>query len=427
MTLDPVHYDGIAELATRLSVSLPDDDGTEFANRVFKEWLNPLENDDGEPIIEPIGDTKKYEVDMEDIALSAPPFPTQHGLDAGTINPTTFRNGIVLDIAQATMAANPTDLELHRPRTVVGMAHSNDGTVDCEEDDWETFDKRHSRARLLQAPRNVSQNVEAVVHTLSLYLAEVTHARAHLDHVDDLLILDGPLYPTGLLSWEQRHPELRDLLAEAERPQDVIEQYLSLVAECVDQDIPLAGIVKNQSGRSITRALKRQHDTNIPWVDDVGLFERILSRPTPSHERRDRSVLRYTNWFISRCGVNGRFGAVAGNETIGGGATSDSLEATDTPTSPTDFEVTFCMVYDPRTRVLYRIEAPRAFTEDGTRRKMLTDQFLRDIAYEQGPPEAVAKADELARIGRDEKDELVELIERTFETTERQSYNDIRW
>jgi hypothetical protein len=410
MTLDPVHFDGIARLAGRISQRVDATEHEAVAGTVFEEYLDPLWYD-GRRIIEPIGDVRRRRVDVADVALQEPPFPTQHGLDSGTINPTTFTNGLVLDVAQAAMAAVPSDLELHRSRSVVTTAHSNDPTVDCGEEEWTPFDGGYSRGRILQAPR-VNRYEEAVVHALSLYLAEVSHAALKAEVVDDLLILDGPIYPKGLLAWADRHPELAELLVEEERPRDVIGRYLGLVERFADRGIPLTGFIKNGSSKAITRAVR--NETRAPWVDDAAFFERVLRRTDGSGELLT-DELTFTNWFVSRCGVDGPLSA--DGDAIGL-ERSRPLE---------DYEVTFFCVYDPRSELLFRVESPAVFTRDPETREALTTQFLRDVAHEGGPPLAVAKADELARIGRDEKAALIRAIEQRFGADRDRGYDDERW
>jgi hypothetical protein len=309
------------------------------------------------------------------------------------------------------MAAVPSDLELHRARTVVATVHSNDATVDCEEEEWTMFDRGYSRGRILQAPR-VSRYEEAVVHALSLYLAEVTHAKLQAEVVDDLLVLDGPVYPKGLLAWSDRHPELADLLVEEERPRDVVAGYVELVETFAERGVPLVGFVKNSGSKAITRAVRRE--ARAPWVDDAAFFRRALERTDDDGERRtDR--LTFTNWFVSRCGVDGPLSA--DGDALGLDRTRDDA----------DYEVTFCCVYDPREDLLFRVEAPAVFTRDPELREALTMQLLRDVAHERGPPLAVAKADELARIGREEKAALGRAIEERFGAERDRSYDDERW
>ena len=410
MTLDPVHFEGIARLAGRINQRVDSTEHEAVAETVFEEFLDPLYHD-GRPILEPLGELRRRRIDVEDAALREPPFPTQHGLDSGTINPTTFTNGLVLDVAQAAMAAVPSELELHRSRSVVTTAHSNDPTVDCDEGEWSAFDEGYSRGRVLQAPR-VNRYEEAVVHALSLYLAEVSHATLQADVVDDLLILDGPIYPKGLLAWTDRHPELAELLVEEERPRDVIARYIGLVERFADRGVPLAGFIKNGGSKAITRAVRGT--TRAPWVDDAAFFERVLRR-TDAEGDTLTDELTFTNWFRSRAGVDKPLSADG--------------DALGLPRSraPEDYEVTFFCLYDPRSELLFRVEAPAVFTRDPDVREALTMQFLRDVAHESGPPLAVAKADELARIGREERAALIRSIEQRFDSDRDRSYDDERW
>jgi hypothetical protein len=410
MTLDPVHFDGIARLAGRISQRVDAADHEAFAETVFEEFLDPLWHD-GRRVIEPLDEPKRRRIDIEDAALQEAPFPTQHGLDSGTINPTTFTNGLVIDVAQAGMAAVPSDLELHRARSVVATVHSNDATVDCEEDEWTMFDGGYSRGRVLQAPR-VNRYEEAVVHALSLYLAEVTHARTQSDVVEDLLVLDGPIYPKGLLAWSDRHPELSDLLVEADRPRDVVARYIQLIETFAEREVPIVGFVKNSGSKAITRAVRSRE--RAPWANDAAFFRQALRR-TDDEGDPLTDQLTFTNWFVSRCGVDEPLSA--------DGDALDIERARD----PEEYEVTFCCVYDPRDDLLFRIEAPAAFTRDESLREALTMQLLRDIAHEGGPPLAVAKADELARISREEKAALARAIEERFDAERDRSYDDERW
>jgi len=412
MTLDPVHVDGIARLAGRITRDVPDTDHREMAETVWAEFLDPLYAD-GDPVLEPMGDQRRRRVDTEDVALRDDPFPTQHGLDSGTINPTTFKNGLVLDVAQAAMAGVPSDLELHRARTVVMTAHANDVTVDLQGEGWLGYDEGYTQRRILQVPR-VDRYAQTVVHALALYLAESHHAITEAEVVDDLLILDGPIYPTGILKWTDRHPELAGLLEDHETPRAVVENYLELVETFVERETPLIGFVKNSASNAITRTVRRK--TNAPWANDAAFFSQVLANRDDDGDTRT-DVLTFTDWFRSRVGTD-RLLSTQG---------SDVVDLDDRPLDRADYEVTFFVVYDPRTDLLFRVEAPAAFTADPDRRERLTMQVLTDVAAEQGPPLAVAKADELARIDRQGKEMLRRTIEQRFDSERQRSYDDERW
>jgi len=410
MTLDPVHVEGIARLAGRVSDGVDDREDSAVAERAWTEFLDPL-YDDGELVLEPIEAVRRHKVPIEDVALEATPFETQHGLDAGTINPTTFKNGLVLDVSQAAMAAVPSDVDLHRARTIVMTVHTNDPGVDVHEPEWRMDDGGYARRRVLHAPR-VDRYEQTVVHALALYLAESEHAIDQAEVVEDLLVLDGPIYPTGLLKWAERDPELRRLLTDEEQPQDVVANYLGLVETFVERDVPLVGFVKNSASKAITRTLRSK--LGAPWVDDEAFFRRILERLDGDGDPRT-DALTFTNWFRSRVGTDGM---LAGDSPVVDCDRELDAEA---------YEVTFFVVYDPRDDLVYCVEAPYAVTRESDVRADLTRHLLGEIARERGPPLPVGKADDLARIDRQGKRTLRRRIEREFDTGPRRSYDDKRW
>ena len=417
MTLDPVHFDGIARLARRIDHGASAADHRAFAETVWQEFLDPLVHD-GRLVVEPIDEVSRHLVDVEDVALIDRPYPTEHGLDAGTINPTTFRNGLVVDVAQAAMASTPTDLDLHRSRTVVATVHSNDPTASVD-DRWDTFDEGYSRSRAVKVPP-LPRFAAGVVHALALYLAESRHALDHFEAVDDLLVLDGPLYPRGLLRWSDQHPDLAEFLAGDHRPKAVLENYVRLVEAAVERDVPLVGFVKNPASRVISRTVAAK-GAAAPWTDDTAFFTRVLERGEYVDDvdgdrwERDTDALSYTGWFRSRGGVDRPLSADGGALGVDRRLPADR------------YEVTFFVLYDPRDDLCYRIEAPYAVTEDPAVRRRLAHQLLADVATAAGPPSVVQKADELARISNAEKSSLRETFEERFETTLDRNYDDHRW
>jgi hypothetical protein len=410
MTLDPVHVDGIADLAGRVSRSVDERDHSDVANRAWAEFLDPL-YDDGSEVLVPLGKHRKRQVKIEDIALEETGFATQHGLDAGTINPTTFNNGLVIDVSQAAMASVPSDVELHRGRTIVMTIHTNDDGVGIHDADWRLDDRGYARRRVLRAPR-VDRYEQTVVHALALYRAESEHALEQADIVTDLLVLDGPIYPTGLLNWVDRDPELKRLIIEEAEFTGVIENYLELVETFVEREIPLVGFVKNSTAKALTRTLRKK--TGAPWLDDDAFFRRVLSRPDEHGDPRT-DALTFTGWFRSRLGVHGVL-------------SGDTLSLDHDYRLPAEaYEVTFFVVYDPRDDLIYRVEAPYGVTRETDTRERLTRHLLSEIAAQRGPPLAVAKADTLASIGQDEKGTLRRRIEREFDTGQQRRYDDLRW
>ncbi len=420
MTLDPVHVDSIADLAAYLARNVDDADHGDVAARVWADFLDPLYGPDGRAVLEPVGEKRLHAVGVEDVALAEDPFETTHGLDSGTINPTTFKNGLVVDVAQAAMAATPSNLDLHRRRSIVAATHVNDDTVPLDEP-WRSVDEGYCRWRVLQVPR-VNRYAEGIVHALALYLAESSHALEHADEVSDLLVLDGPLYPVELLNWRDRDAELR-ALAEELQPRSIVENYVRLVESFVERDVPLCGFVKNPASKRVVGTLREgDRGIDVPWTDDAALFTRLLERRTEDgdgrqHGPEDRRTdeLTFTSWFVSRGGVDATVAA------------DGDAYGVERRLDPELYETCFFAVYEPRTDVLYRVETPYAFARDEDTREAIARQILGGVAARRGPPEAVAKADGLARISAAEKSSLRQRFVETLDADEVRRYDDVRW
>jgi len=412
MTLDPVHFDGIADLASRIRHEVDAEEHRDVAEETWANYLDPLYGDDG-PVLEPLAEQRRSAADLEALALQPSPFDTAHGLDSGTINPKTFKNGLVLDLAQAAMSATPSELDLHRSRTVITSVHSNDATVRTDTD-WRKWDEGYSRGRIVHtAP--LARDQERVVHGLALYLAESHHALEHADAVGDLLLLDGPVYPKQLVNWADRHASLADLVTENELVGEVLENYVRLVERFAEKEVPLAGFVKSPASQALVRAL-RDRGRPTPWASDAAFFGQVLERREFDGEEYHRVTdeLAWTGWFTSTLGADGVF--------------ADASELGVERELPAEcYEVAFFVVYDPRTDLVHKVELPRAFADSEDCRDAVERYVTSQVAAEAGPPKPVGKADELARIGATEKEELVRKLEQSFDSRRDENYDDQRW
>ncbi|MCF2207316.1 MULTISPECIES: DNA double-strand break repair nuclease NurA [Halobacterium] len=412
MTLDPVHFDGIADLAAHITHEVDAEEHRDLADETWREFLDPLYGDDG-PVLEPVDDLAKRAAPIEELALQPDAFDTAHGLDSGTINPRTFTNGLVLDLAQAAMSATPSELDCHRARTTITSVHSNDASVDTSTD-WQTHDEGYWRGRIVHTTP-LARDQERVVHGLALYLAESHHAREHAHRVEDLLLLDGPVYPKQLVNWADRHASLADLVTQNELVGEVLENYVRLVEDFADRGVPLAGFVKSPASQALVRAL-RDRGRPTPWATDAAFFGQVLERREfdgDDHHRRT-DELTWTCWFTSTLGADGVF------------ADADAL-GVDRELDAACYEVAFFVVYDPRTDLVHRVEVPRVFADDPDCRAAVERYVTSQVAAEAGPPKPVGKADELARISSDEKQELVRKLERVVGSREDRNYDDHRW
>ncbi|WP_137284831.1 DNA double-strand break repair nuclease NurA [Halorussus salinisoli] len=415
MTLDPVHFDGIAGLADHIDYDAEDQDHRDSAESVWQNFLDPLYDGDGRPILEPMDDLSRRRVSAEEIALEDEPFPTTHGLDAGTLNPRPFKNGLVLDVAHAAMSANPSDLDLHDCRTVVKALHSNDTSKNFGTE-WESYNDGSQR-RIVHTHLPQNQYEEDVVHALALYLAESSHALEHADRVSEFLLLDGPIYPKGVLRWYSRSSVLTDLFEESDHVSRILDNYVELVETFADRGVPFAGFVKNVSAKSVVRTLKRETDFGpVPWAHDAGLFAQILERRELVDGEFERLTddLTLTNWFESRAGLDGFFD-------------DEDNPHLDRRLDSDQYKVTFCVVYDPRRDLVFKVEAPKAFTDDPETRDRIERQVLQEVALQRGPPQAISKADGLAAIDRGSVDSLVKSFERSLDTELDENYNAVRW
>jgi len=255
-------------------------------------------------------------------------------------------------------------------------------------EEWTMQDEGYARERILQVPR-VDRYEQDVVHALALYLAESEHALKEADLVEDLLILDGPVYPTGLLQWADHDPELAELLVKDD-VLDVVANYVDLVEEFVERDAALAGFVKSTTSKAITRIVRKEQG------NAVGQRRRVLPADTRTPRRRGRAHHRRADVHqLVPARASGRTGCSRPAATRWASSGNSTTRA---------YEVTFFVVYDPREDLLYRVESPYGITRDEGTRDAITRQVLADVAAERGPPLAVRKADELARIGGDEKE-----------------------
>ncbi|MFB6133378.1 MAG: DNA double-strand break repair nuclease NurA [Halanaeroarchaeum sp.] len=416
MTLDPVHYDGIASLAERISHDVDPEEHRDVATQVWEQYLDPLYGQVG-PVLEPIATQARRRAAIDELALQQDVYDSAHGVDSGTINPTTFKNGLLLDLAQAAMSATPSSLTLHRDRTYIMTVYSNDATVDHGGDGWTSFDEGHGRAQVVHTAQ-LARDQERVVHGLALYLAESHHALDHADRVEDLLVLDGPLYPKQIAHWLDRHGTLADLVTEDDLVEEVVKNYLRLVERFVADEVPLVGFVKSPQSQAMIRAL-RERGRQTPWASDAAFFAQVLERHEPGGTAgaadRIRDELTWTSWFRSRLGADGVFAA------------EDADVGVDRQLDADAYGVVFFVIYDPRTDLVYKVELPAAFAEDEAVRGAVERWAVGEVAARRGPPQPIAKADELARIGGGQKREVVRRLERSFETEVDSNYDRERW
>jgi len=226
-----------------------------------------------------------------------------------------------------------------------------------------------------RAPRAAGEPVRrGVVHALALYLAAGgTHALDHADEVDDLLVLDGPIYPKELFTWDDRNPELGARRPRGEAPRRSRE--VRPAGRAVRRARRAAGRVREEppAGRSFARWLGRASNRRGPttrrfFSPALGAARgRRGRRRQPTRPRRRRAHLHHV---VPQSGRrrrdDGRRRRRARHRTRARpGAVRADVHGR----------------VRPRTDVTYhKLEAPYAFARDPSIRERLTRQVLADVA-----------------------------------------------
>lgn len=408
MTLDSVHFEAIDGIVDSLESPGRATRRTELAERLWETVI--VESPDDVPI-EPLEPPARRSTRVDDLAVATRPFDQVAAVDAGSLNPTTFQNGLVVDLAHAAMATTPSDVDRHRRRTILAVVHGPPAEVRSDRE-WSTFDDGFGRVRMVASPPT-DRDEETAVHTLALEGAEIEHAHANRATMDEALILDGSVYPASILHWQDREGALRSRM-DATAPRNVLQRSIDVVDDCVDADVALFSIVKNWTARGLVRQLE-DHDgvdsTPLPWRTDYGLFQQWLNDLAVDEE----PALRWTSWFRMDYGVGRAMPSAVADLGL------------DTAAASAAYGLGFMVVYDPRENVAFRVEAPLEVVTDPTHREAITTHVLSGVAQTGGPPPTLDKADQLAGISRGERQELYRHLERVLGSRRLQRYDAVRW
>jgi hypothetical protein len=288
---------------------------------------------------------------------------------------------------------------------VVGVAYLDDPETTLR---TQSFEGDRVCADLLRFPagaeetRNLAKSVSAVAQRLS----ESAQALDTVDAMDGALFLDGAVLPLGIVYWLLRDAFGRQSPASTWAvPRRIVENYVALIDRQHAQGYPVIGVVKTSSMRQVLDALRVKIETHeltgpdgrafgVPWTHDHQWIAQVLR-----HESlRD---LTYTSWFVSkgqeieeqRCDL---LDLVA--NALGQGA-------------PGDYRRAFFYVRLPRTGDVLRVETPLLMVRDEERRRQVQLKALKEIARRRGVPQAVHRADRLARIGQENRAAIRSMIE----------------
>lgn len=346
---------------------------------------------------------------------------TTYGIDASTTRPMEYNNGLVVDTAHAKTAVTSRDAnrDIERSGRVVAVAyHDDDDSVLFSQ----TFEHEYVVSEIVCFPQSTEEprNVSKSVATIAQQLSESKQAVDSLDAIDGPLFLDGSVLPLGIAYWVlldyagQRSPA-----GSWDLPAEILDNYIEVIDRLYEQELPVIGIVKTSTTSQLLTALREKitsHDIrddegrvpSVPWVRDHQFVSEVLR-----HD--DLEYLTYTSWFVHR-----------GQEI--GGARRDVVEPRAHRLAhgdPSEYRRAFCFVRLPKTGDLFRIEAPYLMVDDETAREQVRLKALKEIASRRGVPRAIERADRLARISRENREMIRDLLERAEPSYD---YNwDGRW
>ncbi|HJH32109.1 MAG TPA: DNA double-strand break repair nuclease NurA [Methanosarcinaceae archaeon] len=413
MTLEQVHIKAISHLAHQIDLCRDDEDA-KTASDLF-EMLRELRYD-GEVVLRSIGELRRSKVNVDQMALSRDPFGITYSCDSGSTNPISFDNGLFVDFCHCALASTPTDLGLHRRRTIVSATYSPSSKVTINTTDgWEMFDEDEGRCKIVRIqPGLLNKRIKRMVHNIAIYLSESEHILWMMDRLekDGFFIMDGPIYPKQLMYWMV--VESDDIRIRYDpHAKKILQNYIDIMDHHIGNRIPIVGFVKNPEDMQIMQTIKKQGGrVDIPWVMDAQFFKNALS--LDRNGQGNNRYITYTNWFMQpnqfyEKMLDSTSPLVAGSP--------------DHKFGRGDYSLTFFMVYVPMMDVIFKVESPYGITKNEDMRNIITRKILYDLSV-SGVPTTLLKADSIAKIRLGEKEQIIGQFDDLKVDTK---YNDIRW
>jgi len=435
MTLEPVHMHKISELVKRIDSTYDPEEQEAIAD--IYELLKELKV--GEKIVlRAVDRLYRGIIRTELMSQCKDPYPLTYACDSGSTNPMTYDNGIFVDFCHCALASTPTNLKLHRYRTIVCSTYSSSLKMSMPTTSgWESFDDGWGRAKMIKIePDELEKRVPDLVHNLCMYLAESEHIILMTEKIDPsgFFIMDGPLYPKQLMYWMViSNKEVN--IKQNKYAQIILQNYIKIMDYFIEKRIPVIGFVKNPVDVQIMNALRKQKvPFDLPWVLDSQFFKNFLSLSKIKHsstfssgEMNSRNIssstwtkstngyLSYTNWFLQPNQFYEKFLNLTSPFAVENSFDHKFL--------PEDYAICFFMVYEPAKKVIFKIEAPYGLIKDEKIRQEIQKKIFFDISI-NGFPFTLSKADTIAKIRRIEKEEIdTQFVNMNPDL----NYNDFRW
>ncbi|MGP8319686.1 MAG: DNA double-strand break repair nuclease NurA [Methanosarcinaceae archaeon] len=413
MTLEPIHIKAISNLAHRIDLCRDNND-LKTASDLFNMLLELKY--DGEVVLRSIGKLRRSKVNVDLMSLSSDPFRITYSCDSGSTNPIPFDSGLFVDFCHCALASTPTDLDLHRRRTIVSATYSPSSKVTINTTDgWEMFDEGEGRCKIVRIQSGLlNKRIKRMVHNIAIYLSESEHILWMMRKLkkDGFFIMDGPIYPKQLMYWMV--VESDDIQIQYDpNAKKILQNYIDIMDHHIENRIPVVGFVKNPEDMQIMQTIKKQGGrVDIPWVLDAQFFKNALSLDR-NRQGNDRYIT-YTNWFLQQNQFYERM--LNSTSPLVAGSLNHKF-------GKEDYSLTFFMVYVPMTGVIFKVESPYGITKNEDMRNTITRKILYDLSV-SGFPTTLLKADSVAKIRLSEKEQIIgQFDDLKFDTM----YNDIRW
>jgi len=328
-----------------------------------------------------------------------------YGLDASTTRPLEFNNGLIVDTAYAKIGVAGPDADKRiedagTVETVVYLADS-ESTLHAEQ-----FETDRVTGEVVQfPPTKRSATLSKSVATAAQGLAESNHAAANVDAFDGVLFIDGAVYPLGVLYWVLLDTVGRTTPAGAwDRPDEIVRNYIDIVDTQYERGLPVVGVVKTSTISQLLDALDEKLDQNnvatdrgarpdVPWTRDHQFIAEVLRDDSLEH-------ITYTSWFVHKQA------SLDGQSIDLLTPYQDDLAHGD----PADYRRAFFYARLPKTGTVLRVETPQLMIADSDTRRLLQYKALKEIAQTQDVPRAIERADRIARISRENRDHIRNLL-----------------
>ncbi|MDR2944808.1 MAG: DNA double-strand break repair nuclease NurA [Methanosarcinales archaeon] len=429
MTLEPVHMKEISKIASEIEHSYTEKESQDIFE-IFKR-LSDLRKDD-KIILKSVGKLFRSSADMRRVSLTEDEFEVTYSSDSGSTNPILFERGLFLDVCHAAMASTPTDLNLHRKRTIICTGFSSGKKTKLPENEtWKTFDNGFGRSKVIQIDPSVLKiRAGRMVHDYSIYASESEHILWTQPDMDTsgFFIMDGPIYPKQLIYWMGTDSD-KVLIRYDKNAKKILQNYIDIMDFHLENKMPVIGFVKNPAETQILNLLREKAKEEkifmeLPWATDTQMFKSFLKpenetgtgEMTEAAENKNRFKITHSNWFIQP------------NQFYDKEIKTNSPLVDETLRRKFDDEnylPVFFMVRVPLdgNKIIFKIESIYGLIKDDEMRRKITKKILYELSVGK-IPQTLLKADSIAKISSNEKKEIKELF--TKDPAEI-SYNEIRW